>query len=324
MPESQEQTTAGRRLAPEPFRGLVIHSGRGGEWAVQVGELPVACRLTGRLKAGDDPLARLVVGDQVEGRRFLDEPERGVIETILPRRSLVGRGRPGKPPQLVAANLDQLAIVVAAHQPEPSLHTIDRYLALAAACEVPPLLVLNKWDLDETGEVAAAILALYRPLGFELVVTSAARGDNLDRLAALLRDRVTAVIGPSGAGKSSLLNALNPGYRLRCGEVMSIGKGRHTTTDTRLLPLDNGGWVADTPGIKTIALITETLAPDELQYLFPDLAPYLAACRFDNCSHRSEPGCAVTAAVAAGEIAASRHDSYLRLHDEIAATARGW
>jgi len=309
--------------------GLVVSSGRGGDYEVALctglaatGEV-VSCRLRGRLKTtAGDRLTHLAVGDRVRVLPSAEEPERGRIEEVLPRRSELSRGRPGKPPQLIVVNIDQVVVVTSCAEPELSLHRLDRFLALAAMAEVSAAVVLNKVDLDE-GAARDAVEAVYPPLGITVIATSCASGTGLDALDALLAGRVSVVVGVSGAGKSSLLNALNPGYALRTGEVMAIGKGRHTTTTTRLLPLDSGGWVADTPGIKTVALLASRVDAAGLWTLFPELAPWFGECQFGDCSHRHEPGCAVRRAVADRALVASRYESYVRLFDELQAGEAG-
>ncbi|MCC7492078.1 MAG: ribosome small subunit-dependent GTPase A [Fimbriimonadaceae bacterium] len=304
-------------MTPQTSEGLVVGSGKGGSWQVQCAAGLLACRLRGRLKVDSAlRLEHLVVGDRVLLRGSLDEPECGVVEEVLPRRNQLARGRPGKLPQVVAANLDQVVVVVSVAEPDFWLHTVDRFLIVAAACDVPAVLVLNKIDLDTAAAVRAQVAAVYGPLGLPVVTASASAGHGLAELAAQLAQRVSVVIGPSGVGKSSLLNGISPGYALRTGEVMGIGKGRHTTTDSRLLPLAGGGWVADTPGVKTIALLAGAVAARELVELFPELDPLAADCRFADCTHRSEPDCRVRAAVGAG-VAPSRYESYLRLYSEL-------
>lgn len=319
----RDSSPAGR-LDQAEREGLVVGSGRGGDYAVELADGHLACRLRGRIKlATGDRLDRLVIGDRVTVRQSLDEPERGVIESVLPRHSQVSRGRPGKQPQIIAANLDQVLIVVAVFQPDLSLHALDRFLGIAAASELPAAIVLNKMDLEPTGQIRDAVAEIYEPLDYPLLSTSAESGEGLALLAEFLRGRISAVVGPSGAGKSSLLNAINPDYQLRTGEVMDIGKGRHTTTDSRLLPLDAGGYVADTPGIKTLQLVEGSVAPRELQTLFPEIDALAEECRFDDCTHRTEPDCAVRDEV--GEsVAPSRYESYLILYEELETAWKPW
>ena len=312
------------RLADERLQGLVVGSGRGGDYDVAVPGDLVACRLRGRIKlATGDRLDQLAVGDQVIFRRSQDEPERGMIEEVLPRTSQVGRGRPGKPPQVIAANLDQLVVVMSTITPSVSLHALDRFIAIAESANVTPRIILNKADLEPTDTIVDSVAEIYDPLGYEVLATSTATRRGLDAFAALLQDRISAIVGPSGVGKSSLLNAMQPGLQLRTGEVMEMGKGRHTTTDSRLLPLDQGGWVADTPGIKTLQLVDGLVDPRALQEYFPEFEPYLGECRFADCTHRNEPDCVVQEAVG-DDIAPSRYDSYVRLYDELDAAANPW
>jgi ribosome biogenesis GTPase len=304
-------------------QGLVVASSHGGEYQVDLGQTSLSCRLRGRLKdVTGNRLTHLAVGDRVTVRPSSLEPERGSIESVAPRTSELSRGRPGKPPQLIVANIDQLVVVVSCGEPELSLARVDRFLALAGSAGVPALIVLNKTDLDEDGEVLAEVQAIYPPLGVAVLPTCAVEGRGLKALDRTLTGRISAVVGPSGAGKSSLLNGLNPGYQLRTGEVMDIGKGRHTTTSTRLLPLDRGGWVADTPGIKTVALLASRVSPETLDELFPELAARREDCRFADCRHINEPDCAVRAAARSGEIGASRYASYARLFEELKAEDR--
>lgn len=303
---------------PELLDGIVVASAHGGDYAVSANGEISACRMRGRIKtAVGDRLAHLCVGDRVRFFRSPDEPERGRIDLVQPRTSELSRGRPGKPPQLIVANIDQVVVVASTWEPDLSLHRIDRFLTLSAMADVPAIVVLNKIDLDEDGELREEVESVYGPLGITVLCTSAETGEGLGALDDALTGKISAVVGVSGAGKSSLINGLNPGYALRTGEVMDIGKGRHTTTSTRLLPLDRGGWIADTPGIKTVALLASRVTPELLPELFPELEPFVGQCQFNNCSHRSEPGCLVRAGVEAGDIAESRYDSYVRLYEEL-------
>lgn len=313
-----------RELSADEAVGLLTGSNRGGCYLVQTADAAYSCQLRGRLKLGAESLDQLVIGDRVILKRNPDDPELGTIEAVLPRSTQVGRGRFGKRPQLIAANVDQLVAVMSVWEPDLNYHTLDRYLCIAAVSEVEPLVVLNKADLDEDDELTDELLAAYRPAKIHVLSTSAETHRGLAELRDALRDRISVVVGPSGAGKSSLLNAVNPEYRLRTGEVMSIGKGRHTTTSSRLLPLDGGGWVADTPGIKTLALIADELEPSELQHLFPEFATLLGHCRFADCTHREEPDCAIQMALDEGLLAPTRYESYVRLYHELETARRRW
>lgn len=304
----------------ELLDGLVVGSPRGGEYPVGAAGEITLCRLRKRLMtAGVDRLQYLATGDRVRFFRSPEEPERGRIDEVLPRTSELSRGRPGKPPQLIVVNLDQVLIVAAVAEPDLSLHRLDRFLILADCAEIEPLIILNKLDLDDDGTALAELAAIYEPLGYRVLGTSAETGEGLAELQAALTGRVSAVVGVSGAGKSTLLNTLDPSFELATQEVMDIGKGRHTTTASSLLPLACGGWVADTPGIKTVSPLPGLIPADELAEHFGELEPFVGACQFNNCTHRAEPGCQARAALAAGEIAASRFDSYLRLYEELRA-----
>ena len=187
-------------------------------------------------------------------------------------------------------------------------------LLIAEQAEIPALVVASKLDLDDPA-AAAALYAPYRAVGYPVLLTSVATGEGVPAVRDALKDRVSAVIGPSGVGKSSLLNAVQPGLQLRAGEVSErTGKGRHTTTVAELLALDEGGYVADTPGLRGIE--PYDLDPEMLEQYFPEMRPYLGQCRFSPCTHLHEPGCAVRAAVAAGAIAESRYASYVKLYEE--------
>jgi ribosome biogenesis GTPase len=291
------------------------------EWyAVRVDGAEWRCRLRGSLRKNGRAAALPVVGDEVEVQPT-DEGT-GLIESVYPRRSTFSRraagARGAAREQVLAANVDQVLVVFAAALPDPNLRTVDRFLVVCEASDLPATLIVNKVDL--TGEAAArATFDLYERAGYPVHYVSATRGIGLDGLPALLAGRVTLVTGPSGVGKSSLINALVPGLNLRTGEVSAtLRKGRHITVVGALHPLPWGGYVADTPGLRELAPWNVPSA--ELADCFPELRPYLDRCRFPNCRHRSEQGCAVRAAVDRGEVDPRRYDSYLRiLADALAA-----
>lgn len=326
--EQQPETgpVAEPAAGPALHEGLVTKTRQGAVYEVALpdgvgGEETVLCRVRGRLKAASrSHTEHVTVGDRVMVERIPRDEDTdlgGLIEAVRPRTTELTRGRPGKPPQTIVANIDRLFVVVAVAEPMLSLHALDRFLAIAAVAGIEPWVVLNKIDHDPDGEIAAIVRDIYEPIGVRVVATSTVTRDGLEALDDALAGWVSAVVGPSGAGKSSLLNALNPGYQLRTGEVMAIGKGRHTTTTTALLPLDRGGYVADTPGIKTIQLLDNRPGADPLDRAFPEVAEHAEACQFSDCTHRTEPGCAVVEAVEAGEIADTRYDSYVRLYEEL-------
>ena len=313
-----------------------VLSGTGGVWRT-LDEAGVTrdVSLRGRLKQagkggggseeGGREALKLAVGDQV----IIERTERGdawAIAEILPRRSQLARKAPGTEfrERVVVANVDQVVIVFAAAQPEPHPRMLDRFLVIAAANDIPARVVINKIDLVSEDDVRARFAA-YERAGYPLHLTSAATGAGLDELATALRGRETAISGPSGAGKSSLLNAIYPGFNLRVGEISrSVNKGRHTTVGASMHPLPDpaGGFVVDTPGLREVGIWE--LDPRELAGCFIEFRPHIERCRFADCLHRAEPGCAVRDAVAAGEVSADRYDSYLRLLEELERSARAW
>jgi ribosome biogenesis GTPase len=298
-----------------PERGVVLR-GTGGVWVVRTtaGETREAA-LRGRLK--QETGIKLAVGDDV----VLASDGRGgswVIVEILPRRSVLARRAPGGGygERIVAANVDQVIVVFAAAQPEAHPRMIDRFLVIAEANDLEAQVVVNKVDLIDSA-AARARFADYTRAGYVVHFTSVRTGAGLPELHAALNGRTSAVSGPSGVGKSSLLNALYPGLNLRVGAVSdAVQKGRHTTVGAWLHPLPDGGFVADTPGLREVGFWG--LTAGALDHCFPEFRPWLDTCRFADCTHRVEPGCAVRDAVGRGEVSAVRYESYLRLFAELA------
>ncbi|HEX9724861.1 MAG TPA: ribosome small subunit-dependent GTPase A [Vicinamibacteria bacterium] len=289
------------------------------------------CYLRGRLfETGSTQIA---VGDRVEFDP-VDEshalhhpeenaPERGVIHEILPRRTVLirpssaGGGR-GKPPQVVAANVDQTVVVAAFQQPQYKTGLIDRYLVIAHRAGIAPAICLNKWDLASSEDQAKAHedLKPYERLGIPIVFTSSLSGKGIEELRGLLKGKRSVFVGHSGVGKSKLAGAVQPGLTLTSSSVSRRGKGRHTTSASTLFSLDFGGELVDTPGIRELG-ITD-LAQEEIAEHFADFASFLGHCRFKSCSHIPEPGCAVQQAVESGGIYQARYDSYVKLYHELA------
>jgi ribosome biogenesis GTPase len=297
-------------------RGVVLE-GTGGVWQVrgEDGETRAAS-LRGRLKKESNEAIKLAVGDDV----VVERDERAMtwaIAEILPRRSRLARRSPGggHGERIVAANIDQVLVVFAAASPEPHPRMIDRFLVIAEANDLRARVIINKMDL--AGEEAVRErFADYVRAGYALHLTSVKTRAGLDELHATLSGRTSAMSGPSGAGKSSLMNSLFPGLNLRVGEISaSVNKGRHTTVGAVLHPLPGGGAVVDTPGLREVGMWG--LEAAELDGCFPEVRAYREMCRFRDCAHSGEPGCAVREAVEKGAVSVARYESYLKLKEEL-------
>ena len=271
--------------------------------------------LRGKLKRGDDD--RLVAGDVVDLETHGDGP--ATVERVHPRRSVLARrratgGHGARRAQPIAANVDQVVVVAAARDPEPSARMLDRFLVIAEANGLPAVLVVNKAELDRS--VIGQLQQRYAHSGYQVLSTSVKTPEGLPALRDLLRGRESVFTGASGVGKSSLLNALEPGLKLRIGAISEKWRtGTHTTRAAELVPLALGGYVVDTPGMREVG--TWGIAPDELGACFPELRPFLDGCRFDNCRHLAEPGCAVRQAALSGLVDPDRLVSYERIYEEI-------
>jgi ribosome biogenesis GTPase len=262
---------------------------------------------------------KVVVGDVVQ----LETDSAGELHGIVgvePRRTVLERRVPeGRGVRPIAANVDQVFVIVATRSPDPIPQLIDRLLVLAEADAIPAGVVLNKVDLDP----GTAVAERCRRAGYPVYPTSVKTGEGLDSLKAALADRATVVTGPSGVGKSSLLNAIQPGLRLRTGEVSRrIRRGRNTTVSSVMIPLAGGGYLVDTPGFSEVGMWG--VDPQTLADCFPDFRPFLGDCRYGDCRHRSEPGCKVREALQGGAIAPDRHESYLALLEELEQQPREW
>lgn len=293
------------------MRGIIIRS-QSGFYTVQAESGQIVCQLRGRLKQGSRTGDIAAVGDWVQVTR-IDE-KTGMIEEIEPRRRAFVRMAPlpqGEYQQILLANPDQVALVFACAEPSPRFGMLDRYLVIAEEQGVPPMIVANKIDLVGA-EAAREMFGLYADLGYPLVYTSAETGDGVENLHQALTEKVSLLTGPSGVGKSSLLNAMQPGLGLEVRRVsQTTSKGRHTTVFREMFPIEGGGYVVDTPGLKALALWD--IEPEELDGYFPELRPLVEGCAFSDCTHVHEPGCAVIDAVEAGEVDLRRYESYLRM-----------
>ena len=260
----------------------------------------VTCRARGILRKSDSiPLT----GDMVE---ITVEKGKGMVERILPRKNSFVRP--------AVANVDALVVFAANVNPVTEPFLIDRVAAIAGDQEVQVILCVNKSDLDP----AVDLVRIYENAGFPVISTSAQTGEGVEELRQMIRGKLTAFTGNSGVGKSSILNRLCPELALPTGEVSEkLGRGRHTTRHVELYSLDADTLVADTPGFSSFDTDQmDVILKENLQYAFPDFGSYIGQCQFHDCSHRKEPGCAVVAAVRAGELEQTRYDSYLRLYEK--------
>ena len=278
-----------------------------GFYYVQAEDGVVECRARGRFRRQDQsPL----VGDFV---RITRQGDKGVLEALLPRKNAFIRP--------AVANIDQLVVLASCAIPVTEPFLIDRVLAIAQLQSVPALVVVNKDDLAP----AQPLAEIYRRAGVPVLVTSAETGEGIETLREALAGKLSCLTGNSGVGKSSLLNRACPQLQLPVGEVSEkLGRGRHTTRHIELYSLGSNTFVADTPGFS--AFDTERMElvhREQLQYAFPEFAPYLGHCQFPDCAHRKEPGCAVRRALAEGKIGQTRYDSYERLY-ELASQLKEW
>lgn len=279
--------------------GRIVRS-LSGFYDVQTPAGVVTCRGRGSLRrGGESPLT----GDMVE---ITVEGGKGMVERILPRKNAFVRP--------AVANVDALVVFAANVNPVTEPFLIDRVAAIAGDQGVEVYICINKCDLDP----AVDLERIYTRAGFPVIRASAQTGEGAAQLRSLLSGKLTAFTGNTGVGKSSMLNALCPGLELATGQVsQKLGRGRHTTRHVELFALDDNTYVADTPGFASFDTEQmEIILKENLQYAFRDFAPYLGECQFHDCSHRAEPGCAVRRAVEAGEIEASRYQSYLQLYDQ--------
>lgn len=271
-----------------------------GFYYVQTDDGLVECKARGRFrKEGVTPL----VGDHVE---ISVENGKGMLETICTRSNSFVRP--------AVANLDMLVLLVSEAIPVTEPFLIDRITAIAGDQNVPVVICVNKSDLES----GARLAEIYTKAGYEVVSTSAVTGEGIDRLRQLISGKTVAFSGNSGVGKSSILNCLDPALNVETGEVSEkLGRGRHTTRHIELFALDETTFVADTPGFSSFDTEQmEIILKENLQYAFPDFAPYIGRCQFHDCAHLKEPGCCVTEAVRDGEIQPSRYESYVRLYEK--------
>lgn len=296
----------------------VVVNGTGGVWRVRTkdGEsLDVSLR--GRLKRERHDMLKLTVGDEVVIERETTAERGWAISEILPRRSQLARRMPGagRGERIVAANVDQVVVVFAAANPEPHVRMLDRFLVIAEGNGLDARVVINKIELVNRAETEARFEDYVRA-GYLVHFTSVKERVGLDDLHSALAGRTSVLSGPSGVGKSSLMNSMYPGLNLRVGEISeSVNKGRHTTVGAIAHPLPDGGYVVDTPGLREVGMWG--MPSEHLDACFPELRPYLGSCRFNDCTHSTEPGCAVREAVERSEVSRARYESFSKLRAEM-------
>lgn len=300
------------------MQGLITKS-TGSWYQVQTSDgRSINCRIKGKFRIkGIVTTNPVAVGDIVDIEMEPDS-ENGVINTLHPRKNYIIRRSVNlsKQGQIIAANLDQAILVVTLASPRTSLGFIDRFLVTAEAYDIPAMLIFNKLDLfsDEGLEILADYKSIYENIGYPCYEVSALKWTNITQVQDLLQDKVTLFSGHSGVGKSSLINALLPDLGLRTHQISDWSdKGMHTTTFAEMYELPQGGYIIDTPGIRELGVID--IEKQELSHFFPEMRERMHDCRFNNCRHINEPGCAVLAALENGEIELSRYESYLSIYN---------
>lgn len=301
------------------MQGLVIKS-TGSWYEVLTDEgKTINCRIKGKFRTLDikttNPVA---VGDHVEIEPEPDQ-ETGIIKALKPRKNYIIRKSVNlsKQAQIIAANLDQAFLIVTLASPRTSLGFIDRFLVTAEAYDIPAKLIFNKLDLfsDEGIEILKEYQRIYETAGYACYSVSALKETNIDQIRDLLKDQITLVSGHSGVGKSTLINALLPGKELKTAEISDWSdKGKHTTTFAEMFKLPFGGYLIDTPGIRELGIFD--IEKQELGRLFPEIRKLMGDCRFHNCRHINEPGCAVLSALQEGRFEVSRYESYLSIYHD--------
>ncbi|MEA4884611.1 MAG: ribosome small subunit-dependent GTPase A [Clostridia bacterium] len=280
--------------------GIIVRVSGGICW-VLIGHETIPCAARGNVKKRQDGVA---VGDSVRVTRDADG---GIVEEILPRTTCLARP--------LIANVDQAVVVMAAAEPSPNLNLLDRILVLVEQASLHAVICVTKMDLAGPSG-CADMMATYSDVGYQVMPTSVRTGQGITEVIAALANRISVFSGPSGAGKSALLNAVQPGHNLAEGQLSArIGRGRHTTREVRLIPLDSGGLVADSPGFSVLDI--DSMKPRDLWPAFPEMRGLAPGCKFIGCVHDAEPECAVKAAVMEGRIPYSRYSHYLAILGEL-------
>jgi len=314
-------------MVEDVLEGLIVRI-KGADYYVATERGEYRCRPRGKFRLSDSDESVLpVVGDRVRFRS--DEAVNpdvpgGMIVEILPRKSTFKRIDPSRRSRgrVIASNLDQVFLVFAFSEPETNRRLLDRMLVAAESDGIEPVVCVNKVDLAESDGVVSERFDVYARLGYRIIYTSARSGKGLDQLRTMMRNRLSIMAGPSGTGKTSLISRIQPGLELKIGMVSTkSGKGRHTTAHFELHPLDGGGYIGDTPGVREFGIAG--VKPSELGDYFREFRGVSERCRFPGCTHSHEPDCAVKSAVEEGVIDRERYESYLRILESIEEQEKG-
>ncbi len=294
-----------------------------GSWyevETEQGEI-VQCRIIGKFRLQGMKLTNPVaVGDIVDIEIEDVKEKSGIIKKIHPRKNYVVRQSPRKKHylHLLASNIDQAVLIVTINYPKLKQGFIDRFLLMTEPYNIPVMVVFNKSDLYDTGELGIYeyLKDIYTKAGYECILTSAVTGEGIDNLKGLLKSKISLIAGQSGVGKSTLINSIQPGMNLKINELSKYtGKGQHTTTFAEMFDLDFGGKIIDTPGIKNLSF--NNLEVLDVAHNFREFFEKSKHCKYSNCTHRNEPGCAVKEAIETGEISELRYINYFQILEEI-------
>jgi ribosome biogenesis GTPase / thiamine phosphate phosphatase len=308
-------------------KGIVIKSTGSLYYVVDEKNIQYVCKLKGNFKIkGIKSTNPIAVGDKVEFE-YLSEQKIGFINKIEERNNYIIRKatKLSKQSHIIAANIDQLVLIVTLANPRTSSGFIDRFLVTAEAYHIPSIIIINKVDLNNSSieKKIIELVDIYEPLGYECYKISASKGTGIEEIKHLLKNKISLFAGHSGVGKSTLINALAPSLNLKTKEISSFhAKGVHTTTFAEMFLLDNIGFIIDTPGIKEFGIVD--FNTNDLSQRFPEMRELMQLCQFNNCSHTHEPKCAVKTALSEGKIHSSRYTNYLNMLNNVETEEEDW